>query len=74
MKKPKNNSECGVVAFKNLKSEKDISLAGGKGVALAQMYQAGYPVPNGFVILSSAFSNDELRSEAWEQTLLLLEK
>ncbi|MHA1946338.1 MAG: PEP/pyruvate-binding domain-containing protein [Candidatus Hodarchaeales archaeon] len=74
MKKPKNNSECGVVAFKNLKSEKDISLAGGKGVALAQMYQAGYPVPNGFVILSSAFSNDELRSESWEQIQLLLEQ
>lgn len=31
------------------------ALAGGKGGMLAKMYQGGYPVPEGFVILPSAF-------------------
>jgi phosphohistidine swiveling domain-containing protein len=39
--------------------------AGGKGGSLAQLFQAGYPVPDGFVILPSAFSDDELTPEAW---------
>lgn len=42
-------------------------LAGGKGRALAKMYQAGCRVPDGFVILPAAFSGDELRAEAWAQ-------
>ena len=74
MKKQKNDSECHVFAFKDLKSEKENSLAGGKGTALAQLYQAGFPVPNGFVILSSAFSNEELKSEAWEQVQVFVEQ
>jgi phosphohistidine swiveling domain-containing protein len=46
--------------------------AGGKGGTLARLYQAGYPVPDGLVILSAAFSDDELRpdtlsAEAWTQ-------
>lgn len=39
--------------------------AGGKGGTLARLYRAGYPVPNGFVILPSAFAGDELRPDAW---------
>jgi len=42
-------------------------LAGGKGGALARLYQAGYPVPDGFVILPTAFVGDKLRPEAWAQ-------
>ena len=42
-------------------------LAGGKGKSLARLYQAGYPVPAGFVILSKAFAEDHLRPEAWSQ-------
>ncbi|MFW9998068.1 MAG: PEP/pyruvate-binding domain-containing protein [Candidatus Odinarchaeota archaeon] len=41
--------------------------AGGKGGALAKLYQAGYPVPKGIVIMPTAFVGDELRIEAWEQ-------
>jgi len=41
--------------------------AGGKGGTLAQLYQAGYPVPDGFVILPAAFAGEELASEAWNQ-------
>lgn len=39
--------------------------AGGKGATLAFLYQAGYPVPPGFVILSTAFAGDTLPAEAW---------
>lgn len=42
-------------------------LAGGKGSTLAFLFQKGYKVPNGFVILPSAFKQDELKPEAWEQ-------
>ena len=34
--------------------------AGGKGGSLARMYQAGFPVPDGFVILPSAFASGSL--------------
>ena len=49
-------------------------LAGGKGGALAYLYQNSYPVPNGFIIMPSAFQNDMLTPEAWEQVRSKLEK
>lgn len=42
-------------------------LAGGKGASLAGLFQAGFPVPDGFVILPAAFWQDELRPQAWAQ-------
>ncbi|MBP9762921.1 hypothetical protein KBD34_04900 [Patescibacteria group bacterium] len=36
-------------------SAKDILLVGGKAASLGELIQAGLPVPNGFVILTSAF-------------------
>ncbi len=42
-------------------------LAGGKGSTLAQLLQAGYPVPDGFVILPTAFADGELTPTAWQQ-------
>ena len=41
--------------------------AGGKGGTLAQLYQQGYPVPDGFVVLTQAFNEDGLLPEAWMQ-------
>lgn len=41
--------------------------AGGKGSMLARLYQLGYLIPDGFVILPDAFDNDEIRPEAWAQ-------
>lgn len=41
--------------------------AGGKGGSLAKLYQSGFPVPDGFVISASAFADDQLLPEAWEQ-------
>jgi len=42
-------------------------LAGGKAGTLARLSQAGYPVPDGFVILPTAFAADELVPQAWKQ-------
>jgi phosphohistidine swiveling domain-containing protein len=55
-----------VRSFSELPAERQES-AGGKGGALARLYQAGYPVPDGFVILPSAFAGDRLKPEAWAQ-------
>jgi len=41
--------------------------AGGKAGTLARLYQAGYPVPDGFAIMPEAFINDELTTEVWAQ-------
>ena len=40
--------------FKNI-GKNDVALAGGKGASLGEMIQVGVLVPNGFVILASAF-------------------
>jgi pyruvate,water dikinase len=36
-------------------NKKDVSLAGGKGASLGEMYNNNFCVPNGFVVLCSAF-------------------
>jgi len=43
------------------------SKVGGKGSSLAKMYQAGLPVPDGFIIQPDAFEDDDIPSEVWEQ-------
>ena len=55
-----------IKSFNELTAEQQ-SRAGGKGGVLARLYQAGYPVPNGFVSLPSAFAGDALTAEAWTQ-------
>lgn len=55
-----------VFPFEELSSDLQ-PLAGGKGGSLAKLYQAGFPVPAGFVIPSSAFREDQLLPEAWRQ-------
>lgn len=50
------------------------SSAGGKGGVLAKLYQAGYPVPEGFVILPGAFADDKLKAEAWAHVQTLLQR
>ncbi len=60
-----------VISFKDLTAELQ-ACAGGKGAMLARMYQGGYPVPDGFVVLPSAFENDKLSSGAWKETQSLL--
>ena len=55
-----------VLSFNELRAEY-LDSAGGKGGMLAKLYQSGYPVPEGFVILPAAFSGDSLTEEAWKQ-------
>lgn len=62
-----------VKSFQELSSEL-LPLAGGKGGMLARMFQGGYPVPEGFVILPSAFQGDKLHNEAWEQIQINLKQ
>jgi len=59
--------------FSELKSEQ-LPFAGGKGGALTKLFQRGYTVPNGFVIMPSAFKNDKLIPEVWIQIQVALEK
>jgi len=58
--------------FKDL-TERQATWAGGKGRMLAKLYQAGYPVPKGFVVLANAFDGDVLKPEAWEAARRALE-
>ncbi|MDH5453922.1 MAG: hypothetical protein OEX14_11270, partial [Paracoccaceae bacterium] len=59
--------------FDELTAEQ-LSLAGGKGRTLAQLYRAGYPVPDGFIILPTAFAGDRLTPEAWAQVQAYLDR
>src|ERR1700690_1678369 len=45
-----------VVWFKDVDKE-DIPMVGGKGANLGEMTQAGFPVPNGFIVTSYAYYN-----------------
>jgi len=60
-----------VKSFKDLTPELQ-TFAGGKGGMLARMYQEGYPVPEGFVILPSAFQGEKLHGKAWGEILFFL--
>ncbi|HSR32803.1 MAG TPA: PEP/pyruvate-binding domain-containing protein, partial [Anaerolineae bacterium] len=62
-----------IQAFASLRAQQQPS-AGGKGGTLARLYQAGYPVPDGFVILPTAFANDELSSEGRSTDVLSSER
>ncbi|MFL0197176.1 PEP/pyruvate-binding domain-containing protein [Clostridium sp. WILCCON 0269] len=62
-----------VVDFKQLNQENQ-SFAGGKGSMLARMYQSGYPVPKGFIVLSEAFEYGKLKNEALNDIQCNLEK
>ncbi|ATW25618.1 PEP/pyruvate-binding domain-containing protein [Candidatus Formimonas warabiya] len=60
-----------VKSFKELTPELQ-TFAGGKGGMLARMFQGGYPVPEGFVILPSAFQEEKLNEKAWNEILVFL--
>jgi phosphoenolpyruvate synthase/pyruvate phosphate dikinase len=62
----RNQTSDMIRSFNELTAEQQ-PYAGGKGRTLAQLYQAGYLVPDGFVILPTAFTGDKLKKEAWVQ-------
>jgi phosphohistidine swiveling domain-containing protein len=53
-------------AFDEIDSENECN-AGGKGGVLVRLFKAGYPVPDGFIVLPNSFKEDDLRPEAWAQ-------
>ncbi len=55
-----------ILSFEEITDEQR-TLAGGKGGSLARLYQAGYPVPPGFVILPSALDGDGILPQAWAE-------
>ena len=60
-------------SFRELPADEQ-GLAGGKGGTLARLFQAGYPVPDGFVIMPSAFEGENLKPDSWQQVLEYLER
>jgi pyruvate,water dikinase len=46
--------------------------AGGKGGMLDKLFQGGYPVAEGFVILPSSFQDEKLNPEAWSRVQIHL--
>lgn len=60
-----------VLSFAEL-DKSSLSFAGGKGGMLARMFQDGYPIPEGFVILPSAFHAEKLQLEAWNKIQVYL--
>lgn len=63
--------ERNIIKFSDLTNEHQ-AFAGGKCNMLAKMFQMGYPVPNGFVILPTAFKDDYLAHESWKDVQALL--
>lgn len=55
-----------ILSFAEITPEQRV-FAGGKGGSLARLYQAGFPVPDGFVILPSAFEGETLSPQAWAE-------
>ncbi len=53
--------------FSQFSEQDHAGQAGGKGSMLAKLYQFGYPVPDGFIILSTAFDERGLIDSAREQ-------
>lgn len=50
-------SESGYVKWFSELKNTDVSIAGGKGASLGEMYNSGFPVPPGFVITAQAYSH-----------------
>jgi pyruvate,water dikinase len=69
-----NDLQIWVKKFSELTRKEDIYVAGGKGSTLARLFQAGYPVPNGLIILPQAFVDDNLRPEVWAYVSAWLQK
>ena len=62
-----------VRSFSELTDEGQVRV-GGKGRALAQLYQAGFPVPDGLAISPSAFADDALTADAWAEVRAQLKR
>src|SRR3990167_4070725 len=48
--------EMGFVKWFSELNNKDVSVAGGKGASLAEMYNNHFPIPPGFVVTAQAYA------------------
>ncbi len=55
MKKEKAGGERGFVKWFSELTNKDVSIAGGKGASLAEMYNNKFPIPPGFIVTAQAY-------------------
>jgi pyruvate, water dikinase len=55
-------------------SKKDIGFAGGKGANLGEMYQAGFPIPNGFIVTAQSYWKFLEESGLIDEITKILEK
>ncbi len=55
-----------ILTFQQLAQKQELR-AGGKAATLARLFRSGYRVPDGFVILPSAFTEDILTDESWAE-------
>ncbi len=58
---------------KKLPQKEDSALLGGKASSLRKMCAAGFPVPEGYVILANAWEDFKLRKEAKEELIHFVE-
>ncbi|HVE83931.1 MAG TPA: PEP/pyruvate-binding domain-containing protein, partial [Myxococcales bacterium] len=61
-----------VCSFRDLPGTAAEAMAGRKGATLAGLMRAGYPVPDGFVVLPAAFEEDALSAAARPRVLAAL--
>ncbi|MSQ21783.1 MAG: phosphoenolpyruvate synthase [Dehalococcoidia bacterium] len=54
-------------------SNKDISIAGGKGASLGEMTQIGVPVPPGFIVTADAYKAFMRQNRLYERVISLLD-
>lgn len=59
---------------KNRAKKIDFEQLGGKAASLMKMCQAGFPVPEGYVILANAWKDSILKKEAKEELVHFIEK
>lgn len=62
-------SNRAVCFFHELTGTEEAAVAGGKGNTLSRLRRAGYPVPDGFVVLFTAFEGDALSATARDAVL-----
>lgn len=55
-------------------TKEELEIAGGKGRVLAQLKQSGYPVPDGCVILTTAFAEGVITPESWAEVVSALQE
>lgn len=53
-------------SFSDYKAVEHDAISGGKGKTLARLFNMGYPIPDGFIILPEAFTEEGIKPEAWK--------